>query len=187
MSFPRSETEAIATKLDTARPGPAEQSLGGGGHRHARLPGGPIGRLLATVGNLSYLLDSIHTRYAQAHGLGTRGIWTLSAISEGRTSPGDIARLMLLPPSVVSGDLAQLLDAGLIERRKDTADKRRLIYTLTAAGQALLSDAHGVYVEVLGDLLGAYPREELDHMLRMLFEISGHLRDRTGGEYIAMR
>jgi DNA-binding MarR family transcriptional regulator len=172
---------AIATSAE--KTGKAESA----GHRRARLPAGPIGRLLASVGNLSHLLDSIHSRYAQAHGLGTRGIWTLSAISEGRTSPGDIARLMLIPPSVVSGDLNQLLEAGLIERRKHTGDKRRLIYTLTEEGQALLSGAHAVYVEVMGDLLDAYPRAELDQMLRMLFEISRHLRDRTGGEYIALR
>ncbi len=150
--------------------------------RQARLPSGPIGRLLASVGNLTYLFSAIHRRYAQEHGLGTRGIWTLSAISEGHTSPGEIARLMMLPASVVSGDLNQLVDGGLIERQRDGSDGRRLIYTLTEAGQAMLSGAHQVYAEVLGDKLAAYPPEEIDHLLRMLFEVSQYVRDRVGAD-----
>jgi len=156
-------------------------------HRKAPLPSGPIGRLLASVGNLSYLLDSIHSRYAQEHGLGARGVWTLSAISEGSTTPGDIARLMLLPPSVVSGDLNDLMDRGLIERRKDAGDRRRLIYNLTEEGQALLAGAHQVYVGVLGDMLESYPREQLDSLLRLLFDVSRHVRGRVEGDSLSRK
>jgi len=111
--------------------------------------------------------------------LGARGIWTLSAISEGHTSPGAIASLMMLPPSMVSGDLNQLVDGGLIERQRDSSDGRRLIYTLTQAGQEMLSGAHQVYVEILGDKLDTYPREDLDRLLRMLFEVCRYVRDRV--------
>jgi DNA-binding MarR family transcriptional regulator len=144
--------------------------------RRARLPSGPVGRLLASVGNLSGAFNVIHSRYAQSHGLGIRGIWTLSAISEGHASPGEIARLMMLPPSVVSGDLNRLIDAGLIERRRDDSDGRRLVYTLTEAGRVLLSDAHAVYVDVLGGKIGSYPPGEIERLLRMLYEISLHVR-----------
>lgn len=144
--------------------------------RRARLPSGPIGRLLASVGNLSSSLNTVHSRYAQDHGLGTRGIWTLSAISEGHDSPGQIARLMMLPPSVVSGDLNGLLEAGMIERQRDETDGRRLIYTLTERGQALLSGAHNVYVELLGAKMDSYDQAEIERSLRLLYEINLHLR-----------
>lgn len=154
----------------------AEDSSVGATPRQARLPSGPVGRLLASVGNLSNSFSAIHGRYAQSHGLGVRGIWTLSAISEGHASPGDIARLMLLPPSVISGDLAGLLDGGLIERQRHGGDGRRLVYSLTDAGRDLLSDAHQAYVAVLGDKIASYPPGEIDHMLRVLYEISQHVR-----------
>ena len=142
----------------------------------ARLPSGPIGRLLASVGNLSNMLGVVHGRYAQSHDLGIRGIWTLSAISEGHTSPGDMARLGMLPPSVVSGDLNRLLDAGMIQRRRDGSDGRRLVYSLTESGRDLLAGAHAVYVEMLGEKMGSYPPEEIDRLLRVLYEISLHVR-----------
>lgn len=143
---------------------------------HARLPSGPVGQLLASVGNLSNAFNVIHSLYAQDHDLGTRGIWTLSAISEGHASPGEIARLMMLPPSVVSGDLNRLLDTALIERRRDGSDGRRLVYSLTEAGRDVLSDAHGVYVDVLGDKMATYPPGEIERLLRVLYEISLHVR-----------
>jgi DNA-binding MarR family transcriptional regulator len=143
---------------------------------HARLPSGPIGRLLASIGNLSNSLGAIHSRYAQNHDLGARGIWTLSAISEGHASPGAIARLLMVPPSVVSGDLNRLLDAGLIERRRDGSDGRRLVYSLTEDGSALLSGAHSIYVSILGDKMASYPPEEIERLLRVLYEVSLHVR-----------
>lgn len=144
-------------------------------HR-ARLPSGPIGRLLASVGNMSCLLNAIHSRYAQEHGLGTRGIWTLSAISEGNATPGEIARLMMLPPSVVSGDLKELVQAGLIGRSRDSTDGRRLVYSLTLAGQNMLSAAHRAYVDLLGDKIASYPAGEIDRMLRIFYELTLHVR-----------
>ena len=142
----------------------------------ARLPSGPIGRLLASVGNLSNMLGVVHSRYAQSRDLGIRGIWTLSAISEGHASPGDIARLGMLPPSVVSGDLNRLIDAGMIERRRDGSDGRRLLYSLTESGRDVLAGAHALYIEMLGEKMGAYPPEEVDRLLRLLYEISLHVR-----------
>lgn len=146
------------------------------GAPRARLPSGPIGRLLASVGNLSTGLGAIHSRYARDRDLGVRGIWTLSAISEGNETPGDIARLGMLPPSVVSGDLARLLAAGMIERRRDCDDGRRLFYSLTEVGRDTLTGAHSVYVEVLAGKVSSYPPGEVDRLLRVLYEVNLHVR-----------
>lgn len=156
----------------------AQRNIGGdkSTSHHARLPSGPIGRLLASVGNMSCLLNAIHSRFAQERGLGTRGIWTLSAISEGNVTPGAIARLMMLPPSVVSGDLKELVQAGLIERCRDDSDGRRLIYSLTLAGQNMLSAAHRAYVDLLGEKIASYPAGEIDRMLRIFYDLTIHVR-----------
>ncbi|PKP88602.1 MAG: hypothetical protein CVT77_18900 [Alphaproteobacteria bacterium HGW-Alphaproteobacteria-16] len=141
-----------------------------------RLPSGTTGRLLASIGNLSTSLGAIHSRFAQHHDLGPRGIWIMSWISEGHGNPGAIARAMILPPSVISGDLNRLTDRELIVRQRGAADGRRLVYSLTATGRALLAEAHGNYLDLLQDKLASYPPEQLDAMLRMLFEISRHVR-----------
>ncbi len=138
----------------------------------ARLPSGAVGRLLASIGNLSTSLGAIHARFAQERDLGPRGIWVLSWISEGQGNPGMIAQKMILPPSVISGDLNRLVDAGLVARSRSGVDARRIDYRLTDAGRELLHQAHGEYAALLGDRLASYPPEELDRLLRMLFEIS---------------
>jgi DNA-binding MarR family transcriptional regulator len=143
---------------------------------HVRLPSGPVGRLLASVGNLSSSFNAIHSRYAQAHDLGLRGVWVLSAISEGHASPGAIARLMMLPASVVSGDLNRLLKSKMIVRARDGRDGRRLVYSLTDAGRDVLAGAHALYVELLADRLGDYPAGQLDTLLRLLYDISRLVR-----------
>ncbi|MCR5870999.1 MULTISPECIES: MarR family winged helix-turn-helix transcriptional regulator [unclassified Sphingomonas] len=145
-------------------------------HLQARLPSGPIGRLLASIGNLSTSLGAIHARFAQDHGLGPRGIWIMSWISEGQGNPGAIARAMILPPSVISGDLNRLVEQGLVVRQRGAADGRRLDYSLTETGQALLAKAHARYVAILQGKFAEYPPDQIDALLRILFEISGHVR-----------
>ena len=158
------------------RNGMSEETRLSARHLHARLPSGPIGRLLASIGNLSTSLGAIHSRFAQRHGIGPRGIWILSWISEGQGNPGVIARQMILPPSVISGDLNRLVGRGLVIRKRGDADARRLDYSLTEPGRTLLAEAHSEYVGVLQDKLASYPPEQMDALLRMLYEIGGHIR-----------
>lgn len=100
----------------------------------------------------------------------------MSWISEGQGNPSAIARAMILPPSVISGDLSRLIEHGLVVRQRGVADGRRLDYSLTEAGRTLLAAAHARYVEILQDKLAEYPPEEIDALLRVLYEISGHVR-----------
>lgn len=142
----------------------------------ARLPSGPVGQFLASIGNLSTCLGAIHAGFSQEHDLGPRGIWMLSWISEGHGFPGYIAKAMKLPPSVVSGDLRRLVEAGLAVSERSGEDARRLCYSLTPPGAALLSEAHGLYVTALEDKIASYPAEDMRTMLRILYELSLHTR-----------
>ena len=140
------------------------------------LPSGSVGRFLASIGNLSTCLGAIHRSLSQSHGLGERGVWMLSWISEGHGYPGYISKAMMLPPSVVSGDLKRLMDTGFVMKARSPDDARRIRYTLTPSGKSLLSKAHGLYLEALQDKIGSYPETEMRAFLRMLFEISLHAR-----------
>lgn len=142
----------------------------------ARLPSGAVGRFLASIGNLSTCLGAIHAGFSQEHDLGPRGIWMLSWISEGHGHPGYIAKAMKLPPSVVSGDLRRLVEAGLAVSERSGEDGRRLCYSLTPTGAALLSEAHGLYVDALESKIASYPAEDVRTTLRVLYELSLHTR-----------
>lgn len=56
-----------------------------------------------------------------------------------RLSPGDLAVLMHVHPSSLTGVLRRLEQARLIARKSDPVDRRRAIVTLTAKGRALNS------------------------------------------------
>jgi MarR family transcriptional regulator, organic hydroperoxide resistance regulator len=54
-----------------------------------------------------------------------------------RLSPGDLAELMHVHPSSLTGVLRRLERAGLMARKSDPEDGRRAILTLTASGRKL--------------------------------------------------
>lgn len=54
--------------------------------------------------------------------------------------PGELAALLHLHPSTLSGVLARLEDAGWIARRSDPRDRRRALLGLTASGRTLDRD-----------------------------------------------
>jgi len=56
-----------------------------------------------------------------------------------RLSPGDLAELMHVHPSSLTGVLRRLEQARLIGRKRDPGDGRRAILTLTAKGRSLNS------------------------------------------------
>lgn len=57
---------------------------------------------------------------------------------EGPASVTDLAEALGVSAPSMTGTLDRLVRAGLVERRDDPADRRRVINTLTPAGQALV-------------------------------------------------
>lgn len=56
-------------------------------------------------------------------------------------SSGEVAELLYLDPSTLTGVLQRLQSRGLLERKKDKEDQRRSLLTVTAAGTAVLGQA----------------------------------------------
>ena len=54
-----------------------------------------------------------------------------------RLSPGDLAQLLHVHPSSLTGVLGRLEQSKLLARRRDPSDGRRAILSLTAKGRAL--------------------------------------------------
>jgi DNA-binding MarR family transcriptional regulator len=68
-----------------------------------------------------------------------------------------------------------LLSSGLIERHRDTADRRKLVLTLTAEGQSLL-DRYRHEVDALeARMLAGLERQEAAALRRMLLTCRANL------------
>jgi DNA-binding MarR family transcriptional regulator len=61
----------------------------------------------------------------------------------GVAAPGDLAEVLHVHPSSLTGNLRRLEGAGLIRRKRDPNDGRRSILTLTPRGRTLNEQQHG--------------------------------------------
>ncbi len=78
----------------------------------------------------------------------------------GKATPGDLAEVLHVHPSSLTGVLRRLEKAQLIKRATDPTDGRRAILTLTARGQALNDQASGtVESSVRRTLRGVSPAQ----------------------------
>jgi len=80
----------------------------------------------------------------------------------------EIASTLGMHPSTLTGILARLEARDLILRRVDPDDRRRALFTLTAAGKRIDRDRRGTVEAAVRRALGRARDSDLDAMLRVL-------------------
>jgi DNA-binding MarR family transcriptional regulator len=107
-----------------------------------------------------------------AHGLTSRQFQVLGLLHDhGGLAQSDLARIMDTAPSMLVTLLNPLEAEGLVERRRDPADRRRHFVALTKAGEMRFmsaSQAHAAAEEELFASLDDRQREQLRELLRAL-------------------
>lgn len=89
------------------------------------------------------LIQDLETRVHRPRGLSVAGfrilftIWTL-----GEMEPRTLASLSGVSRAAVSGVVTTLESAGLVEKQRQEADRRRLTVQLTPSGRSILEDAY---------------------------------------------
>jgi len=73
----------------------------------------------------------------------------------GPATPGALAKVEQISPQSMGATLAALEARGLIERRPDPADGRRVVLSVTEAGLELLRNKRGARTEQLAQALSA--------------------------------
>lgn len=84
----------------------------------------------------------------------------LSLLAEGASASSALAERMAVTAPSVTSVVDGLVARGLVERRPDPADRRRLPLALTDGGTALLRDANVAVAERLGEVLGHLGADE---------------------------
>jgi DNA-binding MarR family transcriptional regulator len=139
-------------------------SIPPGAPRHAR-----AAYLLARVGR------SQSTRFAervQSIGLRPKHFAVLNAIAlADGASQGEIGGRMGLDPSGLVGAIDELEGMGLVERRRDPADRRRYVLGLTDEGTATLRRGRRVVAESARGLLASLDDDEVDTLVELLGRI----------------
>lgn len=100
--------------------------------------------LLQASTDLRVALGRLVRRLRQGYVVGELTLPERSVLSrldrEGPATPGCLADLERVKPQAMGVTLAGLVDRGLVERRKDDSDGRRVLMSVTEAGVRLLTD-----------------------------------------------
>lgn len=92
-------------------------------------------------------------------------------------SAGELAELLHLHPSTLTGVLRRLTERGAIARTQDPADTRRALFRLTAKGLACDALRSGTVETRVRSALASVPGEDLAAATRVLSRLARALSD----------
>ncbi|MFJ7214055.1 MarR family winged helix-turn-helix transcriptional regulator [Amycolatopsis sp. NPDC098790] len=100
--------------------------------------------LLQASADLRVALGRVIRRLRQGYVVGELTLPERSVLSrldrEGTATPGCLADLERVKPQAMGVTLAGLVERGLVERRKDDSDGRKVLMSVTETGVKLLTD-----------------------------------------------
>ena len=143
--------------------------------------------------SLGEVLDFMRLIWALDHGL--QSLSKRMQVSIGLTGPqrvtlrvlgrfpglsaGELARILLIHPSTLTGVLQRLEARKLVKRTPDAADGRCSRLALTAKGRRLDVPARGTVEAVVGDVIGRFRRDQVHLTSRVLAVLAQELRDKA--------
>jgi DNA-binding MarR family transcriptional regulator len=83
-------------------------------------------------------------------------------------SSGELARILRVHPSTLTGLLKRLAARSLVLRKADSTDARRALFTLTAKGAAVDKQRRGTVEAAVTTALDALPRRDVEVALGVL-------------------
>lgn len=108
--------------------------------------------------------------------LGPRGPWIVGLIGRSPMSPHELAHFFNIGRSLVTAELTQLQDAGLINYEKSATDGRRVELSLTPLGCEVRNRLARDLAALLEQRLTSYSKEQVLATAQMLSAFAeGHL------------
>jgi DNA-binding MarR family transcriptional regulator len=121
---------------------------------------------------------------AQRVGLGASDAQFMTLLNvHGPLTPGDLARLTGMTTGTVTGVLDRLENAGLVERTRDAADRRRVVVTTNDEGIArILAPHYREQAVALAEVAAQRSPEELGVVERFLRDLLERQIERQAAE-----
>jgi DNA-binding MarR family transcriptional regulator len=138
----------------------------------------PVLRFMRVMWSVDHGLHKVSKRMAADIGL--TGPQRLAIRIVGRSpgmAAGELASLMHLDPSTVTGILRRLEESRMISRRADPADARRTRLTLTQRGRAVDRRNAGTIEAAVRRTLAAMPQHQVEAASQVLTALAAQLLD----------
>jgi DNA-binding MarR family transcriptional regulator len=158
----RPETAPAPTAAPAQRvtPGPAETSA----------PGAPRAQLspVDALAQLSFVVTGLVERRAAEHDLSLAATRLLGVLRDREPTMNELARLLQLDKSSVTGLVDRAERRGLVTRVPSAADRRSVLVRLTAEGQAQVSAVAGVFAADVAGILDVLPPRDRAALTRLV-------------------
>ncbi|MCI2419602.1 MarR family transcriptional regulator [Saccharopolyspora sp. K220] len=105
-------------------------------------------------------------------------------VYRGECRASDLAQHRIVDASVVSRQVGQLEQAGLISRRHDPADKRVVLLRATAEGERAVAALERKKAEWIGEALADWDDAKVRDLARLLGEAMADIRRYTIGDAV---
>jgi DNA-binding MarR family transcriptional regulator len=131
----------------------------------------PCDELLHELGRHARLLHMLRARMTTRlpEGLDGSAFSVLMTLAKfGPRRQGELAEAALLDPSTVSRYVAQLVRAGLAERRPDPGDGRAVQLAASASGMVLAREAMADRKTMIQDLVADWSEQDTQDLIRLL-------------------
>ena len=90
--------------------------------------------------------------------------------------PADLAKFFQCSPSLITGELDRVIDAGLVTTRKHEADGRQTELLLTPLGQEVSQSISATVLDIVQKPLSKYTKEEVLFCARLLRHFADELK-----------
>jgi len=146
----------------------------------------PLGDALAfmqVLWALAHRLESASKRMHAEFGItGPQRLVVRIIGHHGRISAGELAEVLHIHPSSLTGILRRLEEAEIVRRESDPFDRRRALLELTRRGIRLNNQREGTIEAMVEDALNDLPRERVATTKAVLSAIAEALGDDADGQ-----
>jgi DNA-binding MarR family transcriptional regulator len=139
--------------------------------RPSRSPAPPPGAELGAVeglAQLSFLVQNALARHAADHSLSLVQTRLLGILRDREPTMNELARLLELDKSSVTGLIDRAERRGLVERIPSLADRRAVLVRLTEEGRSLVSEVSTLFESDVSRMLECLPVPDRDALSRLV-------------------
>ncbi len=144
----------------------------------------PLPQVLAflrSLWNLNHALEVTSSDMLRTIGVTAQQRMVLRIVGHvGQLTAGQLSALLHVHPGTLSATLARLERRGLVARAREADDARRVVVSLTPAGEALLATSEGLVESAAAAALERAGSESTEHTLQTLTLLTATL-ERTSG------